>query len=64
MDEIKKYMERTGATEQDVWGGLAFYGRDKVLELVKEANEKEKKLVYYYASEEEQLADILSYKFE
>ena len=61
--EIEKYIKRTGQDENDITGGFSFYGVVRVLELVAEAESKQKKLVFYYATDHDLKCDILSYKF-
>lgn len=61
--EIEKYLKRTGQDENEITGGLCFYGFDRVLELVAEAESKEKKLVFYYATDHDLECGIVSYKF-
>lgn len=62
--EIETYIKRTGQEEIDITAGYSFYGVDRVLELVAEAEQQNKKLVFFYASDEDQQIDKLSYKFE
>ena len=64
MEVLEEYMNRTGDSRQEALAGISYYGIARVLELLAEANTNNKKLVYFYASEEDQLADKLSYKFE
>ena len=61
--EIEKYLKRTGQIEKDIPNGFSFYGIDRVLELVAEAEIKQKKLVFYYASDHDMQCDLLSYKY-
>lgn len=64
MEELDKYLQRTGQDESEISGGLSFFGTKKVLELIAEANQLSKKLVFYYASDKDLQSDILSYRFE
>ena len=63
-DILKKYCERTGQTFKEVMSGATFFGIDKVLELVTEAESQNKVLAFYYENEEALIKDILSYRFE
>lgn len=63
-DAVKTYLNRTGQTESDITSGYSFFGIDQVLSLVKEAERQNKKLVFYYATEEDERIDKLSYRFE
>lgn len=48
---------------ENIMAGLYAYGRDETDRLVKEAVKQNKKLVFYYASDDDLLCDVLSYKF-
>jgi hypothetical protein len=62
--EIETYIKRTGQEEVDITSGYSFFGTERVLELVAEAERENKKLVFYYATEQDEKMDNLSYRFE
>lgn len=62
--EIETYIKRTGQTESDITSGYSYFGIDMVKDLVAEADRQKKKLIFYYATDEDQQLDKLSYKFE
>lgn len=43
--------------------GLLHFGSDQVEKICKEALSKEKEIEFYYATEEDEIADKLSYRF-
>lgn len=63
-EEVETYIKRTGQTEDEVFAATAFFGTKRIIELVEQANEKGKKLIYFYASDSDREKDLLSYKFE
>jgi hypothetical protein len=63
LPEIEKYLMRTGQIENEITGGFSFCGTVCVLELIAEAESKQKKLVFYYATDHDLECDIMSYKF-
>ena len=63
-ETLEKYLKRTGQTEAEIMGGSAAYGIYGVLELVDEAEKKQKKLIFYYETDEDMKMDNLTHKFE
>lgn len=64
MDEIKTYLQRTGQELSDVMAGVSFYGFEKVLEFVRQAEKDKTKLIFYYEDDAAMQSDRPSYKFE
>lgn len=61
---LDDYIKRTGVTETEALAGMAAYGMTKILQLLQQANEKDKKLVIYYKTDQDLQRDTPSYKFE
>ena len=60
---LSKYMKATGETIKEVGAGLLAFGDEEMDSLMQQALDKNQKLDFYYASDEDQLADKLSYRF-
>lgn len=48
---------------ENIMAGVYAFGREETDRLIKEAAKRNKKLVFYYASELDLESDVLSYKF-
>jgi hypothetical protein len=63
-DKMDEYLKRTNQDRKEMMSGFTFYGLDRVMELIQEAQQRQKKLVFFYKDDNDLRCDILSYRFE
>lgn len=61
-DDIKKYLARTGQSYQDLMSGAEAFGIQKILDLVKEANRENKKIIWQDGPES--ITDSMSFTLQ
>ena len=62
MNDIDKYLARTGETFQELMSGAHAFGIEKISEMVAKANRENKKIVWH--DDPELSIDAMSYSFE
>ncbi len=63
-EKIDKYLSRTGQNMKFILEGLHHFGHRELMDLIDQAEVESKKVIFYYATEEDEKADYLSYKLE
>lgn len=65
MNEVSAALAGGETNEEldNLMAGVYAYGRERVNELLAQARQDETKLVFFYASDDDMEADILSFKF-
>jgi len=61
---LNEYMQVTGQTFQELMGGSQAFGWDFIVDLMKKALEKNKKIVWFYKSDTDLNNDVLSYRLD